>query len=305
MKKIFKIYSLLILAVFFSCGVKGSPKIPPSTIPEPVKDIKIKQQGDTIVVFWKYNPVYEDGRKIKEPFLFKIEENDKEIKPVIKNIKNLYWFIKKIPSFEEEFCYRIKVITKKGYMSTSKYFCYLPVKDFPIINADIFLKLKNEGILIIWDKKYINNVLLYKGEKKDLIPPIPYKKINKSNMFLDKEVQINKRYCYFITVEDREKVVESNPSEIKCIIYKDIFPPEPVKNPSFVIYKGKLFIFWDESPSKDVIGYIIEKNDIPLNEKPVYTYFFVIDKFQKGDIIKIYAVDKAGNKSSPVYLKVE
>ncbi len=302
MKTIFKSLLFSIFIFLLSCGVKGSPKIPPSNTPEPVKNIKIKQQGNTFVVYWKYIPVYEDNRKMHEDFSFEVEENDKTIKPNIKNYRDLYWFRRDIDSFDTEYCYRIKVITKRSNSSISRYYCFLPSIDFPINNVSFSLEIKNEGILLTFDKNY-EHLFIYKGEDENTIPPLVYKSLKRKTELLDTNTKLNKRYCYYFTVFKDN--IESNPSKIKCILYKDIFPPKPVKNPEIIKHKEKLFIIWTESPSKDVIGYIIEKNGKLLNKEPIYGYFFILDSYKKGDTIAIYAVDKAGNKSPPVYLKVE
>jgi hypothetical protein len=302
MKILFSVFFTWVFAFFVSCGVKGSPQIPPSKVPEPVKDVKIKQQGKKLVIYWIYKPIYEDGKPIKEKIFFKIEENDNFINSQINKSKNLYWFKRNITSFKKEFCYRIWVFTEKGYTAVSKYFCYLPSKQIPVIKTSLLISIKNEGILLKWNENY-ELLNIYRGKTEKNIPPIPYVSIKGKDTFIDKNVKLNNRYCYFITTE--KDSIESDPSSTKCVVYRDIFPPDPVKNLEGIFYKGKLILIWTESPSEDVIGYVVEKNGKLLNNEPINTYFFIVDRYKKGDIISVYAVDKAGNKSSPAYLKVE
>ncbi len=300
MKVIFSL-CLLFLPLIFSCGVKGPPKTPPSKNPEPVKDIYIKQQGNRIVVYWFYNPVYDDGKPIKEKFFFLVEENGVQIKNIkVKSIDNLYWFEKIINNFNNELCYRIIVKTLKGNYSISRYKCIIP-HTIDIEKPNYKLRIVNNGILIVvknFKKKYTVNV--YKGNEKDLIPPVEYASVKKKQ-FLDKKVKINSLYCYYLTY--KYKADESNPSKTTCILYKDIFPPAPPENPEYIFYKKSLFLIWKESPSADVVYYEIKKGNkvIGLSE----SYFYQVEKWKKGDVFSIYAVDKAGNRSSPVYLKVE
>ncbi len=302
MKKIFSFFLLFSSFLFLRCGVKGSPEIPPSNIPEQVKKIYIKQQGKRLIVYWYYTPVYEDGRRIKERFFFRVETLEGKIKPEIKHIENLYWFEKSLNSFDKEICFRINIITERNFISSSKFFCFIPEKNYPILSKKIEVKETEEGLLLTFNQFY-ETVLVYRGNNPELIPPISYKVLRKVDSFLDKDVAINKYYCYYITL--KEDTVESNPSNKVCVFYEDRFPPKPIRNPEIINFGGSLFIIWDDSPSSDVVGYILKKNGILLTPEPVYTYFFTLKDWKKGDIIEIYAVDKAGNKSSPAYLKIE
>ena len=296
------IFKLLVLLVFaYSCGVKGPPKTPPSETPENVKNINIKQQGNKIVVYWFYNPVYDDGKPIKEKFFFIVEENGNELKDInIRSINNLYWFERSIKNFNNEICYRIIVKTVRDKYSISKYRCIIPQK-VDLKPPEYLIKVINEGILINIKRQKKNCIVkIYKGQEKDLIPPIEFAS-TEEEQFLDRKIKINNIYCYFLTCSNT--LVESNPSKISCVIFKDIFPPKPPRNPDYVIYKNSLFLVWTESPSDDVIHYEIMKNNRLIGRSS--SYFFQIYKWKKGDTFAIYAVDKAGNRSSPVYLKVE
>lgn len=301
MKIIFKVFIFLLLIIFFSCGVKGSPKIPPSKNPEPVKDINIKQQGKRIILYWFYNPVYDDGKPIKEHFSFIIEENGKYLTNTkIKSIDNLHWIEKIINNFNNEICFRVIVKTERENYSVSKYKCIIPNKNI-LDPPEYLLKVNNEGILIkVKNLKSGKVINIYKGKKKSLIPPIVYKTIKK-NTFLDNDVKMNNSYCYYLTYLEDD--IESAPSEVKCILYEDKFSPKPPKDIDYVIYKGSLFLIWSESPSNDVIYYEVKKGKKLLGIST--EYFFQINKWKKGDVFFIYAVDKAGNKSIPAYLRVE
>ena len=302
MKRVFKGIALSIILMFSSCGVKGNPKLPPSKVPEPVNDIKIKQQGSFFVIYWRYIPRYEDGKSIKEDFSFIIEENDNRILPDLKNKANLYWFKRKIKNYSSEYCYKITVKTERNEMAESKYFCLLPVKDFPKISPELKLLPKNEGLLLIFNNKF-KAVKIYKGKNKNSIIPIPVEEIQNKNHFLDRDVVPEQKYCYYITWV--LKNIESNPSKIKCTIYRDSFKPKPPQNVELIKEDKKYIILWSPSPSIDTEGYIVEKNGKFVQRLSKDAYFYIIDNPIKGDIYTVYAVDKAGNKSKPVYLKIE
>ena len=119
---------------------------------------------------------------------------------------------------------------------------------------------------------------------------------------MDTNVKLNKSYCYYITNVLFPKI-ESEKSDTVCIIYKDIIPPKPPENGDIVLEDGKAIILWDESPSKDVIGYKIYKNGKELVNTLIKAYFFIDRTYKKGDRYIIIAVDKAGNKSKPLFIK--
>ncbi len=294
---LFFFFSLFI----FSCGVKGPPSIPPSSIPEAVKDIHLKQQGHRIVVYWFYTPVYEDKKRIREIFHFKIEENDKELNIPIKSIKNLYWIERKINDFSKEYCYRIFITTERGNTAVSKYYCILPNKNFPKEKPEFSIKLDNNGFLLIFNKNY-EQIVIYRGKSKKNIPPIG-KTVVSGRYYLDTDVKIGNGYCYYATL--KENKIEGDPSNTVCSINRDIFPPEPPKRFEYFIYRGKLFLIWTESSSKDVTGYLIERDGKVLTKDIINTYYYIINSWKKGDIFKIYSVDRGGNRSPPVYLRVE
>ncbi len=109
-------------------------------------------------------------------------------------------------------------------------------------------------------------------------------------------------FCYAITgIEDG---IESSPTEV-C--FKKQTPPIPQtpKNLNFMIYNGKIYIYWE--PNEDngyTIGYLVYKNDKLLTKKPIHSNVFV-DKLPKGfTVFKVEAVGEYGTKSKPAELQI-
>lgn len=296
MKKIYKL--LLALLIVSGCGVKGGPYPPLTDAPETVKKVSIKQQNGELVVYWNYIPKYADGRKMTENFRFEIYSFEHRIIKKIKKSGNLYWF--RLPfSQEKEYCFRFKVSTRKASSVFSRYFCYIPTFNYPKLKPEFEISIVREGMKLEWKNSKMRTDIYRSPDR--VYYPVPVK-VLKDNSYIDRQVKENVRYCYYITYEDRNGV-ESSPSDIKCRVYRDIFPPEPPRNPKIIKKNSKIYLIWTESSSKDVIGYIIEINDKPVNKTPVKTYILQIPDYKKGEVIKIYAVDKSGNKSSPAILK--
>ncbi len=295
-----KVFSFLIffISILLGCGVKGGPYPPYTKSPETVKTVLIKQQDQDLIVYWRYIPRYADGRYMKENFRFEVFSFEHRVVKKINKSGNLYWFRYSF-SHEREYCFRFRVLTEKNKSRFSRYFCYIPTLGYPKTKPDFEIKIVEKGIKLKWKNNNLKTNL-YKGKEKTLYP-VPYISLS-ANQYLDENVSNGKKYCYYITYEDNNGV-ESPPSDIKCRIFKDIFPPEPPKNPKLIEKDGQFYLVWTESRSKDTVGYIIEINGKALNKIPVKTYIFKIPEYKKGSVIKIYAVDKAGNKSKPAILK--
>lgn len=294
------LFRFLIFLTFFisGCGVKGGPYPPYTKSPETVKNAFIKQQDQDLVIYWKYTPKYADGRKMNENFRFEVFTFEHRIIKKINSSGNLYWFRYGF-SQEKEYCFRFRVVTQENKSRFSRYFCYIPTLNYPKIKPEFDIRILENGIFLSW-KNNSFKVNLYKGKER-ILYPVPYRSTTEKQ-FMDKNVFNGKKYCYYITYEDNNGV-ESPPSDIKCRTFKDIFPPEPPKNPKLIQKEGQFYLIWTESESKDTVGYIIELNGKVLNKTPVKTYVFKIPEYKKGYLIKIYAVDKAGNRSKPAILK--
>ncbi|MDQ7055280.1 MAG: hypothetical protein Q9M89_01730 [Persephonella sp.] len=270
--------TVLAMTVFtIGCGVKGGPYPPFSKNPETVKDAKIKQQDRELIIYWNYIPHYEDGRIMNENFRIDIFSMEHRI---IKNVRkkgNLYWFRH---SFNQvrEYCFRFKVVTKSRESRFSKYFCYIPSIKYPVKEPEFNLSIEKDGINISWSKSSFT-ANIYKTQE-NIYYPLPFKTISGANSYTDASVISGNKYCYYLTFED-ENGVESSPSQIKCLIFKDIFPPEPPQNPKLIRKENTYYVIWTESSSKDVVGYIIEINGKKLFNRPVKTYVFSIKSIEK------------------------
>ncbi len=301
--KYFKFLSLFFVAVFLytGCGVKGYPKPPRSFDISGILDINIKQMGDYLVIYWKYKKVYEDGFPLKEKVYFYLVSDNEKARISPYNKEDLYWVIEPIKNFEEEACFKVEVKTAKTLKKkTSNFVCLTPVKNYPLLTTKLSIKLQEDGIYLDWEKNF-PKVNIYRDINSTIIPPIPYKIVENKSGYLDKDLQLKQKYCYFITISENN--VESNASKIVCEKFVDNFPPLPPTEGNVLVENGKLLIIWEESLSKDVIGYLIYKNGKPITEIPIKSYYFIDNQYKKGDKYEIVAIDKAGNRSKPLKIK--
>lgn len=292
---VFLLLSITILNI--SCGVKGSPKPPPTDKPLAITDIKIKQVGNFALVSFSYPKLYTDSRPIKEDIQFKIYRDLKEINVDISNRENIYWFFDKL--LDKKHCYEIMVKTSKKVSQPSDKVCIIAkdIKNLQL-NAPI-LENTDKGVLI---KTNIDKTaILYKTHDTSEFSPIAYKEIK--GILLDEEVSNNETVCYYYTLKI-DNNIESDYSKTSCITYADTFPPaQPERGKLVVNNDGSATLIWQKSRSDDVVGYVIYKNSVPLVDIPFNTYYFTDRSYKDGDIYYIYAVDKAKNKSKPLEIK--
>jgi hypothetical protein len=291
--KIFKAVLLLTSIFYIGCGVKGSPKPPneKESINFLIEDVK--QQGNLVVFYWKTN------KKLNIQNT-KVILNDKILNTSIYHLDNFYWIDYKFTDFNKEYCFFVKT-TIANDVYNSQIRCIKPQK-YTIIHDKVKLILKNDGILLKWNEKY-QNVNIYRGNSYIEILPIPYKQIKNENNYFDKDVSLNKVYCYYITTTINN--IETNRIYSECIKFEDIYPPHPPSNLTYLIKDNNLTIIWEPPSDNDVIGYLIYKNGKLLTNFLIKGYYFIDNHFKKGDVYAIYSVDKASNKSKPAYLKVE
>lgn len=295
---VFKIFLMLIVFIS-SCGVKGNPKPPPSFVPSTVENIHVKQYGDNPLIYFTYDKKYRDGNPIKEEIEFIFYKNEKKIKPNINSRDNLYWFMDSFENKEE--CYKVVVKTKRKESLPSKLVCIKKI-DVPKIDLNSpKIDITEDGLKIIFPTNE-KNINLYKVENQDDFTPKPYLVVKES--YIDKNVDLDKRYCYYYTISFTDSS-ESQKSPTVCETFKDIFPPLPPERGKILVENNEAIIIWEESPSVDVVGYLIYKNDKLLNPIPVKSYYFIDKNYNQSDVYKIVAVDKASNKSKELIIKNE
>jgi hypothetical protein len=301
---ILKSFLLILLLTTFSCGVKGNPKPPPSITPKPVEDLTIKQYDGRFLIYFNYNPLYTDDRPIKENSKFIIYKNSKKFDVNLFKEDTIYWLFDSIES--KETCYQVQVKTKHKESTLSKPVCIVG----KAINIEkpkpLLISIAEDGLKLTIPENGTFNIYKVKDES-DFVKDesdfylIPYKKVVKEKEFIDTNVELDKRYCYYYTalIDD----VESEKSDTVCQTFKDIFPPLPPENGKLIVDKNEATMIFEPSKSKDVVGYIFYKNSKIINNTPIKTYYFIDNDYKPGDVYYVEVIDKAGNKSQKLEIK--
>ncbi|MCL2877773.1 MAG: hypothetical protein FWF13_03225 [Acidobacteria bacterium] len=156
---------------------------------------------------------------------------------------------------------------------------------------------------------------IYRSEKPDEFPAVP---VNGAPLqaaeYADRDFQFDKNYYYTVSiVVISNSPAESGRSEVLKVEARDIFPPAPPESFIAIAENGSVTLFWTPSPSADVAGYrIFRENRIKdlegagsrrsLREELITGISYRDESAEPGGdyIYEIQAVDGHGNASTVI-----
>ncbi len=148
------------------------------------------------------------------------------------------------------------------------------------------LSLFSKVYLLVWEK----------GK-----PPSFYdlERVSLGNVEL-KDLSLGKTYFISGVIKFGENLYGplSQPLAVKV---EDKEPPLPPSGGGYLVKNGELILLWDPSPSRDVAGYVVEREGKTFKVK---SCTFKEKLFKSEILYKIKAVDRAGNMSLPLYIHV-
>ncbi len=122
----------------------------------------------------------------------------------------------------------------------------------------------------------------------------------KGHLFKDTGLSSDTTYQYAVAVYFGGQVLGplSEPVRVRTA---DDRAPEPPSGGGYMIDGQDLILLWENSPSPDVAFYLIERDGrrLKVNKAP-----YVDHDWHPGAVYDVRAVDKAGNASRPLIIKV-
>lgn len=129
-----------------------------------------------------------------------------------------------------------------------------------------------------------------------------------STTFTDPTFEFGTERCYAVRTMKAFGAMqeESEPSEVRCITPRDIYPPAAPKGLTAVVSAGSISLIWDPNGEKDLDGYLVLRAEAPggtlqpLTRERIHdtTYNDAGVKPGVRYIYAVVAVDKAGNVSA-------
>lgn len=284
MKRLLILSLLPFLFSFSTCGHRGAPLPPLTHKPAPPKISSLIQVYGRPVLVWGKVTTYEDGRKLPAPQRVCYEVFVNFGKRKVKTEKN--YFVDKPVKPGEKRCYKVLSVYGKE-KSESEVKCLVGKE--PIYSVPEVSLTPGDGFVKVEVKNPDYTVEVFRNQKFPFVKP--YAVFN-GTVFVDRNVKNGEKYVYrFRFAEGQVKGRETKPI---IAVPMDNVPPLPPRE-AFLIRRRNCLIFWEPSPSKDVVGYIVEVGNKKLRTDGVYLFIHG----SCSENVKVYAVDKAGNLSKP------
>ncbi len=132
-------------------------------------------------------------------------------------------------------------------------------------------------------------------------PDLSKGRLIKGHLVKDTDLSPDTAYYYAVAVYFGERLLGPLSEPVKVTTIDDR-APEPPSGGGYLIDGQDLILLWEESPSPDVAFYWVERDGRRL--KRVSKAPYVDHDWHLGAVYDVKAVDRAGNASRPLIIKV-
>jgi hypothetical protein len=228
--------------------------------------------------------------------------------------------------YSHAYRYAVLFINKKNQAAGFSNQVLLTPVAIPLPPTGLSATVKETVISLKWNAPFENmdgskppriaGYKIYRVDKSREFPSTPINPdLAQKPEFEDRDFQFDRTYRYMIrTVGSLQNpYAESLPSEILSVEALDVFPPAPPEGFSAIREGDNIILFWAPSPSADVAGYRIYRQDKKtatrlLLQKELITVLSYRDSKVESDLqyeYAIQAVDTHGNESAAVRAEIE
>ena len=309
--------ALLLTVLLSACGYIGDPLPPALNIASPIRDLRVVEYGDRLLVAFTIPPLTTEGLAIKKVGTvdlrigtgknpFKIEEwadTAQEVPvtadktgPVAAEISAAGWVGKEV-------VVAARVVNPKGRPSAWSNLAVLSVIPPIPPPADIKAESAPQGARLTWTSPERTFRVFRRGpaEKQPVLLGTP-----DANDYTDATAQFGTAYDYLVqAVRDKAESVISAPVPLTP---KDVFPPAAPSGLAAVPGIGSIELVWERNTEPDLRGYRLYRApeggqfDViaAMLDAPAYSDHQI--EPGKKYRYSVTAIDQAGNESpkSPV-----
>jgi hypothetical protein len=272
------------------CGYVGDPLAPALNIPEAVKDLKVIQRGDKLVLDFTAPALTTEALGITSFASAEAQIGDKAF--VVSPPKPGATAQVELPAGEfvgQEVGIRVALSGPKRRKSAASNLVTLRVIE-PLLPPDaVKAEAHPEGVLVTWkprDNRSVNYRIVRIPDAVDTTSKPEY---------LDRAVELGKEYKYSVVALAEN--AESLPSASDTVIPGDIFAPAVPVKLTAIAGVGSIELAWDRGMEPDLKNYRVYRNDMPVGD--VETPSFSDRQLTSGATYRyaVSAIDQTGNES--------
>lgn len=279
------LFFLPLLFSFSTCGHRGNPLPPLTKVPSTPQVDEIVQDFNRPLLSWNRVYTYKDGRKLPNP---------KEVRYIVsvnfgkRRVETEENYLLDSPiKLGEKRCYSVIAVYRGKRSSPTEPVCLVgraPIEDVPVFRAR-----GGDGKVVIEVENPELPVEVFRNGRFPFLKPY---KAFKGRIFVDRSVKNGAPYTYRLRFFKGK--LKGKLSEGVTIIPQDRIPPSPPPSGYFIRRNG-CTVFWEPSPSKDVVFYGVKVGSSTYRASGIY-----LNLPGCSGKVEIFAVDKAGNRSKPV-----
>lgn len=322
------------------CGKKGDPLPPLRYVPATIQDLSIHQQGNLLIFQMGYPQTTSTGLvlpgidavdiyelRVKIPNPEQIPEIDPRMFNGAERLVSLTGpelvaaiagdrFEAKLPLTDipddpELYAFGVRTVSSSGEVSDVSNLVQLVLRQPAPPPGSFETSATANGVLLTWEKPntQIAGYHVYKREATSRAFGLPLQRVSPDRTeYLDSEAEFGKAYIYTIRgIISAQPLIESSPAAEREIDFRDRFAPEPPVRVLALGEAGQARLVWEESPSKDTIGYKVYRQDTPesdfrsITETPVDALEYIDLGLASGVrfLYRVSAVDGVGNEGPP------
>ncbi len=301
------------LVSLWGCGYIGEPMPPALNIPQAVKDLRVVQYGDRLVIDFTISSLTTEQLPVKQ-----LGEIELRVGPGSTPFDASRWVAgaKEIPVAAEkpgavqrevpagewtgkDVVVGVRLSNAHGRKSPWSNLALLQVQTPVPVPAAVKAEPTAAGVKLAWSGAAPSFRVFRKGPGEQ--KPSVIGETGKPE-YLDASAQFDRAYEYIVQAL-RDKA-ESEVSAIVTVTPKDIFPPAPPSGLTVIIGVGTIELAWDRNTEPDLRGYRVHRAGENGEFRPIAEFVDVPAysdrKFESGKRYRysVTAMDQAGNESA-------